>query len=62
MSYISITQGHDTTAMAMSWGLYFLGLNPDIQVIHLMIQFFFNFKLKNLNPATMCGGTGRNFW
>ncbi|XP_059471990.1 cytochrome P450 4C1-like [Neocloeon triangulifer] len=24
-------EGHDTTAMAMSWALYFLGCNPDVQ-------------------------------
>ncbi|CAB3369782.1 Hypothetical predicted protein [Cloeon dipterum] len=24
-------EGHDTTAMAMSWGLYYLGCNPDVQ-------------------------------
>jgi hypothetical protein len=30
-------QGHDTTAMAISWALYFLGIHTDIQVIEVTI-------------------------
>ena len=32
LTYLYVTQGHDTTSAAISWTLFLLGLHPDIQV------------------------------